>query len=742
MILVALAFGSSCRRSGSPPEPVLADVSGTPGLAVAEVLYPLPETWFPPEIVAPTFRWRESERQVNRWVLRFQFEDGQPELRFSSQAAHWQPSARDWEQIKRRTRDRAARLTLFGLAGARPARVCSQGETTFRTSKDEVGAPLFYRDVNLPFIEAVKDPRRIRWRFGSVSMNEPPVVLAGLPVCGNCHSFSRDGAVLGMDVDYANSKGSYVLTRTAKTMDLASSDIITWDDYKRDEGDLTLGLLSQVSPDGRYVISTVKDRSVFVPKPDLAFSQLFFPIKGILAVYDRQTKRFRELRGAADPQYVQSNPVWSPDGKVIVFARARSYQLRHPPARDSVLLAPGDCDEFLKEGRPFRFDLYRVPFNAGEGGTPEPVAGASQNDLSNFFPKFSPDGRWIVFCRARNYMLLQPDSELFIVPASGGTPRRLRANTGRMNSWHSWSPNGRWLVFASKANTPYTQLFLTHIDEQGESTPPVVLDHFTAHDRAANLPEFVPTRPDAIRRIREKFVDDYSLARAAYAGETTGDIDGAIRNYERALELNPRNAHAHQRLGFLFYNVKRDTARGLHHTQQALRLEPTDGCAHHDLGMALLDQGKPVPAAKHLREALRLLPRGFEGRYNPAEMQFHLGLALLMAGDPAASVEHLDAAVKLDPRQARAHHSYAFALAHTGRVEDAVAHYEEAVRLQPDLDGVAALPDLIASVYAQAGRYAEAIVYADRAVEVARKAGNEALRQQLRQRLESYRAKR
>ena len=65
-------------------------------------------------------------------------------------------------------------------------------------------------------------------------------------------------------------------------MRLATSDIITWDDYRREDGQQTFGLLSQISPDGRYVLSTVKDRSVFVPRPDLAFSQLFFPLKGIL----------------------------------------------------------------------------------------------------------------------------------------------------------------------------------------------------------------------------------------------------------------------------------------------------------------------------------------------------------------------------------------------------------------------------------------------------------------------------
>jgi Tol biopolymer transport system component len=94
-----------------------------------------------------------------------------------------------------------------------------------------------------------------------------------------------------------------------------------------------------------------------------------------------------------------------------------------------------------------QYELYRIPFNDGRGGTAERIEGASQNGMSNNFPKISPDGKWIVFVQCKNGQLMRPDSQLFIVPFKGGTARRLRANTRLMNSWHSFSPNGRWLVF-------------------------------------------------------------------------------------------------------------------------------------------------------------------------------------------------------------------------------------------------------------------------------------------------------
>jgi hypothetical protein len=57
-----------------------------------------------------------------------------------------------------------------------------------------------------------------------------------------------------------------------------------------------------------------------------------------------------------------------------------------------------------------------------------------------------------------------------------------------MNSWHSFSPNGRWLVFSSKSRSPYTQFFLTHIDEVGNDSPAIPIENSTAPTAPRTFP--------------------------------------------------------------------------------------------------------------------------------------------------------------------------------------------------------------------------------------------------------------
>jgi tetratricopeptide (TPR) repeat protein len=699
-----------------------------------EILHPFAGSVLPLNFPPPVVTWKTNAAGGEIWVTGFK--TGGRAWWFERTTPMWRPSPEAWRQIKAAAQ-RGPIEVLVGAFDSASRRLKARGSVRFTLARETVDYPLFYREVNLPFVEAVKDPTRIRWRFGAIDRGEmPPIVLEKLPVCGNCHSFDRKGEFLAMDVDYANNKASYVITRTGPEMRLPTSDIITWDDYRREDGQQTFGLLSQISPDGRYVLSTVKDRSVFVPKPELAFSQLFFPLKGIIAVYDRQTKEFFSLPGADDPAFVQSNPTWSPDGLWVVFARNRAAELEKSHNPGSILLTPEECEEFLKRGKEFKYDLYRLPFNGGKGGRAEPVRGASANGRSNYFPKFSPDGRWIVFCQASNYMLLQPDSQLYIIPAAGGEARRLGCNLARMNSWHSWSPDGRWLVFSSKVHSDYTQLYLARMDERGEASPPVWLQHLVGPERAANIPEFVALAPNGIGKINEQFLDDYSYARAGNMLLHDGEPDRAIKSFNTALSLNPNNAMAHQRLGFILYHIKNQPEQGLLHTRTAVRLDPANAFAQYDLGFALFARSDWTNAAVSLAEAVRLLPNGYDINYDPVEMHFVLAMTQYRLGRYEQCGGSLGNVLRRAPRHARANYFMAMARARLGETQTALPFFDQAIRGEADLARLPDFYDVLSANYVKEGAYAQGLEASEKGRQLAVQAGLSQQAAQLQQRVE------
>lgn len=262
-----------------------------------------------------------------------------------------------------------------------------------------------------------------------------------------------------------------------------------------------------------------------------------------------------------------------------------------------------------------RYSLYRVPFNGGRGGKAEPIAGAADNGMSNNFPKISPDGKWVVFVRCRNGQLMRPDSELYIVPLMGGRARRMRCNTSRMNSWHSFSPNGRWLVFSSKSRSPYTQMFLTHIDANGNDSPPILVENATAANRAVNIPEFVNTSGDGIERIDVPAADLYKLIDEAMELQKQGDGAGALAKWQQALAQEPEDARANNGLGITLGLAGR-TNEALAAFEKAVTTDHDFFEAWYNLGTLAMHARHYETAAEAWRNTVRLRPQFAQGREN------------------------------------------------------------------------------------------------------------------------------
>ena len=707
VIIVSAVLYFYLRPQTFAADEILSEYNEDQNCTSLVINYPKDGTIFPPEIIPPKFDWKDDNPKSNCWVISIHFQDSTQSMSFLSNAKEWTPTDEQWAIIKGRSIEKKAGIKILGFNENGPNKFYSKADMSISTSKDSVGAPIFYREVNLPFKDAVKDPSRIRWRFGDVSSKEqPPVVLDSLPVCGNCHSFSNDGSLLGMDVDYANDKGSFGLVHIAKEMKLTKDNIITWSDYKREDKELTFGLLSQVSPDGKYAVSTVKDRSVFVPVDNLAFSQLFFPVKGILAVYSMENKTYNALPGADDKKYVQSNPEWSPDGKYIIFSRSKAIPMESIKNKGGVLLTVDDCRQFINRDSLFKFDLYRIPFNDGKGGKAEPIPGASNNGMSNYFAKYSPDGKWMVFTQAESFMLLQKDSELYIMPADGGEARRMDCNTTQMNSWHSWSPNSKWLVFASKANTPFTQLFITHIDEDGNSSPAVLLSQFTAPDRAANIPEFVNVKSDDIKEIREQFIDDNSYLRTAQEHMRTNDYINAEAACLKALKINHGNWEVHLEMAIIRDEQGR-TDEAIKFCREAVKINPKDGDANSMLGSLLWKTGKRDEAMTYLTGGVNLDPGN-------ANSQIRLSEALLDREEIEKAITHLAQAERLKPDHRTYRHIADIMLQH-GQIDYAVERYKKAIKAEPN--DIMALNNL-ASILVQTGKTKQAEIYFRKALEI------------------------
>ena len=793
LAVVVYASGPASPRSGPSASAIVVD-------------YPSEGSLFPPDMIAPLFQWRDGDASAAAWRIEVAFADRSrtlqlwssgeklqlgemdtsltgyvpPTLNEEQQAAHtWRPDPKMWANIKKHSVRGAATVTITGYRKEGDNDAVSRGQVTIATSEDPVGAPIFYRDVPLiptppeqgergvikPLPDSVLP--KIKWRLRYVSSPENKVIMEGLPTCANCHSIARDGKTLGIDVDGPqNDKGLYGLIPIHKVSSISNDYVIHWSAFSDKLAQKRFGFMSQVSPDGKFVITSIDvpgahgtrvvDRLYNGFFSDYGFGQVFYPTRGVLAWYSKDMGKLQVLPGADDPDFVQTSAFWSPDGKYLIYSKAPARD-PYPNGRKKAEYA-NDPNETQVQ-----YDLYRIPFNDGNGGKAERVVGASENGMSNNFPKVSPDGKWIVFVRNKNGLLMRPDSNLYIVRFEGGKERKLNCNLKVMNSWHSFSPNGRWLVFSSKTPSLYTQMYLTHIDENGNDTPAVLIEHATESNRAVNIPEFMNIAPGGLEKIDAPATDFYRLFDIAVQLADKRQFEAAVPAWKKALELNPEDPRGHNNLGVaLFENGKMDEA--IAEYRKSLELNPNSSQTHNNLGSALAEKGSldaalpefqkavelnPDNAAAHvnlgnafanvrgrLEDAIQELTKGIEMAPGAANGQNGLGVALARAGRLEDAAVHMEKAVTLMPQSIDYHYNYGRVLAAKGALTAASTQFEQAAKLSNMQEP--AILEMLAATYSDTGRNAEAVEVARRGLELARQRHDEGLAARLTASLARY----
>jgi Flp pilus assembly protein TadD len=220
------------------------------------------------------------------------------------------------------------------------------------------------------------------------------------------------------------------------------------------------------------------------------------------------------------------------------------------------------------------------------------------------------------------------------------------------------------------------------------------------------------TAPEAERAasvVQDVPASERAHLRYGLALEDENHFDEAATQYRIALRLNPAGEQSHYRRAHIFLTESKlnEAAREM---EQALHEDPRNGEIHSDYGYVLEALGRKDEARAEYEKGIKLSPKSGKGHYNYAmflmfnreldqaiaefetalqrkpnhsEAHYHLGRALYLKGDLEGAKRHYLETARLDPK-APVHNSLGVVYMKLGQTPEAIAEFNEALRLRPN----------------------------------------------------------
>ncbi len=214
--------------------------------------------------------------------------------------------------------------------------------------------------------------------------------------------------------------------------------------------------------------------------------------------------------------------------------------------------------------------------------------------------------------------------------------------------------------------------------------------HMQAHRDGEALQELASALREDDMNIEAHVLTGFLLDRA-------GDIEAAIAQYRRALEIDPDHVTACNNLGHaLARQGEADEAEALY--RRALQWNPWHALACNNLGWLSMEHGR-------LEEAVGAFTQEITAEPNHARGHYHLGIALARQGKFELSAEHLEAALTRAPGNPDILTDLGLVRARLGQPEQAERRFLEALQRRPDF---ARAHFNLGNLYGDLGRYEDA----------------------------------
>lgn len=209
------------------------------------------------------------------------------------------------------------------------------------------------------------------------------------------------------------------------------------------------------------------------------------------------------------PDELEVFPAWAPDGKALYFCSAHFKYEAGSPGAEEILTRAGEV----------KYNIYRKDFDPATRRFEERemVFCADTMGCSATLPRFSPDGKWLLFTMGASgcFHIWHHEADLWLMNTKTGEARPLdECNSPDTESYHTWSSNSRWIVFSSRRQDGvFTRPFIAHVDDEGQASKPFELpmqdpDYHLQLMKSYNVPELmkdpVTISPQAFaRKLKE-----------------------------------------------------------------------------------------------------------------------------------------------------------------------------------------------------------------------------------------------
>jgi lipoprotein NlpI len=162
---------------------------------------------------------------------------------------------------------------------------------------------------------------------------------------------------------------------------------------------------------------------------------------------------------------------------------------------------------------------------------------------------------------------------------------------------------------------------------------------------------------------------------SAQAKQAKGNLDGAISDYNSAIELDPQYANAYADRGNA-KGAKGDLDGAIADYNRTLELDPKNVYAYNNRGLTKQSNGDLYGAIADYNRTLELDPKNAYA-YN------NRGLAKDDKGDYDGAIADCNRAIELDSKYAKSYRNRGFAKEGKGDVDGAIADYNRAIELDP-----------------------------------------------------------